>query len=156
MMMQRSSASSYLSPIFIALVLGVAASLVGVPENGVTTTIYLVLETLSGALPVAVALTIGLMLRPIRVVRLWQPLLVVVFVKLILQPVLVTQFADLARLETLDHDVLLIQSAMPSGTIAAILAARYGCDGGFASAIVVATDLAAVVSAPAMVFLLAR
>lgn len=36
-------------------------------------------------------------------------------------------------------EILLIEAAMPSGTVAAVLADRYGCDGSIASALVIAT-----------------
>ena len=141
------------SPIFAALALGLVVSVIGVPKNLVTDTLYRVLHTLGAALPVVVALTIGLMLRPVSLDRVWKALLVVGSIKLLIEPFLVAEIARVAHVDGLGRHVLLIEAAMPSGTIAAVLAARYGCDSAFASTLVVLTYVAALASTPLIVFL---
>ena len=53
------------SPIFISMVGGFTVSFIDLPEWQVVDVMYRVLDILGGALPVFVALTIGLMLRPV-------------------------------------------------------------------------------------------
>jgi predicted permease len=129
-------------------------SFVEVPDNVVLATFYQFLDALKGALMLVVALTIGLMLRPISIRRLGVALAAVAAIKLIVDPWIA---AELARLDALGHlklEVLLIEAAMPSGTIAAVLAARYGCDGSFASALVVLTYSLSLITTPLAVYLL--
>lgn len=142
------------SPVIIALALGTAASLIGVPDNAVTQTLYRFLDILGGAMVVIVAFSVGLLLRRIHLRNVWGIVGFVVALKLVLEPLLVIEASSMMHIDQLDRNVLLIEAAMPSGAIAALLASRYGCDGSFASAIVVATYLVSLASVPLMATLL--
>lgn len=48
------------------------------------------------------------------------------------------------------REVLVIESAVPSGAIAAVLAERYGCDGTLASTIVIISFLVSLVTLPVL------
>ena len=148
--------SFFTSSLFAALVLGVAAAFVGLPDNAFTATLYQFLQTLQDAVPLMVALSIGLMLRPLALSEVGLALLLVALVKLALEPFLVADLASTEHIDGLGREVLLIEAAMPSGSIAALLAARYGCDAAFASGLAVVTYGLSLVTAPVAVYLLGR
>jgi len=79
---------------------------------------------LQDAVPLMVALSIGLMLRPLALSEVGLALLLVALVKLALEPFLVADLASTEHIDGLGREVLLIEAAMPSGSIAALLAAR--------------------------------
>ncbi len=60
----------------------------------------------------------------------------------------------MADLPPLDDEILFIEAAMPAGTVAAVLAGRYGCDGTTASALVVATYGLCLLTIPLLMLLL--
>jgi predicted permease len=128
------------SPIFIALVLGLAVAQSNMTLTGPIWTIALkILDLIGESLPVFVALTIGLMLKIIPLRSLSYLIIAVAVIKLIVKPIISFAIAQTELLPSLDTEILLIETAMPSGTVAAVLADRYGCDGAIASALVVAT-----------------
>lgn len=143
------------SPIFVAMGLGFAVSFIELPDWRATAAFYRVLGVLGTALPVFVAMTIGLMLRPVSVKSFWLPMSAVLVLKLLIEPFMVAELASLSHMAELERNVLIIEASMPSGTLAAILARRYGCDGGFASAVVVVSYVASLVSVPLISFMLA-
>jgi predicted permease len=142
------------SPIFIALMLGIGVSLIGLPDNYLIDVLFRVFDAIGGAMMVIVAFAIGLMLKPIHIRNAWLLMLAVVGLKLLLEPFLAAESAAFFGAATQERDVLLIEAAMPSGTIAAVVSARYGCDGGFASAVVIVTFFAALASLPLLAYLL--
>lgn len=150
-----TSIRSYLaSPIFIALVAGCIASvLLGGMKNPVWETVTSVFSLISVALTVFVALGIALMLRWIPLKTIGLLAVITVVLTLIIQPLIALFCADLIRLPTVETDILLLETAMPSGMIAAVLSDRYGCDGELASVLVVVTYFAAIVTLPLMMLL---
>jgi len=136
------------SPMSIAFLLGLIVSFVDIPDHYLARFVYHLLEVLSDALMVVVAIAIGLLLRPVNIVQYWPAMLAVVVLKLIIEPTLAFTGATLEHLSTLEAHVLLISSAMPSGSIATVVGVRYGCDGAFASAMVVVTFVVGLVTVP--------
>ena len=57
---------------------------------------------------------------------------------MIAEPLIALGGAHLFGLSQLEDQVLVLEAAMPAGAIAAVVAARYGCNGGLASALVIA------------------
>lgn len=147
-----SSIRSYVtSPIFIAILVGCAASvLFAGTKNPAWETILSIFSLIALSLTVFVALGIGLMLKwiPLRTIGLLA--VITVILSLILQPLIALFLSDLVHLPPVETDILLLETAMPSGMIAAVLSDRYGCDGELASMLVVITYLAAIVTLPLM------
>lgn len=142
------------SPIFIAIVAGcVAAALTTGMKSPAWDTILSIFSLISLSLTVFVSLGIALMLRwiPLRTVGLLA--VITVILTLILQPLIALFLADLVSLPPVDTDILLLETAMPSGMIAAVLSDRYGCDGELASVLVVVTYVVAVVTLPVIMLL---
>jgi len=141
------------SPICIALILGFGVSFLEIPENNLTTALYQALDALAQALPVFVALTIGLMLRPVEIRGILLPVAGIISLKLLLEPFMVAELSSLSHISAMERNVLLIEAAMPSGTLAAIVAHRYYCDGAMASTLVVASYGASLISVPLVTLL---
>ena len=143
------------SPIFIAFILGL-----------IVTQIPPVVEAMNSefagtffgyfrnGLEMMVAISVGLMLRPIQV-REILPVLGIVFVlKMLLLPLLVFFGGGMAALPSLAIEVLVIEAAVPSGAVAAVIIDRYGCDGQVASPVVVATYIISLLTVPLISYLI--
>ncbi|MEM7462081.1 MAG: AEC family transporter [Pseudomonadota bacterium] len=137
------------SPIVIALLLGLTASAIGIPQDHrAVELLNNVLRIASNSLTFLVAFTIGLMLRPISLAQIAYPLLLVSILKLIVEPLLAGVIANLMDLPELEENILILEAAMPSGALAAVIAARYGCDAAIASALLVATFALSLIAIP--------
>lgn len=142
------------SPIFLAMALGLTASWIGLPqEHGATKLLNSILDVASDSLTLLVAFTIGLMLRPIAYKQVMGLVLLVGLLKLIVEPLVAGGLARMLVLPELERDILLVEATMPSGALAAVLAARYGCDGAIASALLVATLCLSLLAVPLLGFL---
>ena len=128
------------SPIFVALVLGLSVSFLGLPqEHWAVGLLNKFLQVASDSLTLLVAFTIGLMLRPVAYKQIFSLLLLVGVLKLGLEPLVAGGLAMVLEVPDLQRDLLVVEAAMPSGALAAVLAGRYGCDGAVASALLIAT-----------------
>lgn len=145
----RSAADLLRAPVVLAAILGIAVSRLGIdPESSPASVLFNLLSVIGGSMDVLVAFSIGLMLRPIDLRSLLPLIGLVVALKLILEPIIALTIGFLFRLPEIDRQLLLIEAAMPSGAIAAIIAARYGCDGVVASSLVIATYLVSLLLLP--------
>ncbi len=146
------------TPIFFSFIAGVAVALVltylQVPGADVFLDIFTHFFTIINlSLNLLIWMAIGLMIRPIGW-RVFVPLFaVVIAIKLLLSPLITTLFAISAGVPLVTQQVLLLESAMPAGAIAAVLASRYGLDRSLAGWMVVGTFLVSLVTIP-LVFLL--
>ncbi|MDA4844265.1 AEC family transporter [Hoeflea poritis] len=144
----------FVSPIFIAMILGTAISMIGLPQNNML--VHIVEDALRVAgrsLIVLVAFSIGLSLRPIALRELAALIIVAGLLKLIAEPLFAWSLSLSFALPHLEAELLVLQAAMPSGAISAVLAKRYGCDGAVASALVLATAVLSLVSLPLTLYL---
>lgn len=143
------------SPIFISFLLGLIVSQVpmvsGIMSGGFFTTFF---GYFANGLEILVAVSLGLMLRPIDLRPIVMAFLLVVCLKLFFKPVFVLAGATTLGLSLLATEILVIEAAMPSGAIAAVVAGRYGCDGALASAMVIATYIVSLATIPLVIFLL--
>jgi len=145
-----------ISPIFIALILGLVAAIahLNLGQAGPAATIFFrILDLIGESLPIFVALAIGLMLRPIPIRSLSYLIIAVAVIKLLIKPLISFAISQTELLPSMDIEILLIETAMPSGTVAAVLADRYGCDGSLASALLVATYGLSLVTIPLIMLL---
>jgi len=134
-----SMAEFFRSPIFIAMVLGVACSFLKLPwHDTAMKTVNTLLNVIAASLEIFTAFAIGLMLRKIPVRHLVPPIVALFCINLIAEPLIALAGAHLFALPQLEQEVLVIEAAMPAGAVAAVIAARYGCNGGLASALTIA------------------
>ncbi len=142
------------SPIFLAFLFGLIVAQIP-PASAFMSSEFA--ENFFGyfthGLEMLVAITVGLMLRPIQIRSFLVVLGIIIGLKMILQPLLVLGGASAAGLAALPIEILVIEAAMPSGAVAAVIADRYGCDGPLASNMVIATYVVSLVTIPLISFL---
>jgi len=149
-----SNFRSYLvSPIFIAVISGCVASffLAGV-KNPVWDGILSILHIISLSLVIFVALGIALMLKWIPLKKIAVLASATIVLTLILQPLIALYISGFCNLSVIDTDILVLETAMPSGMLAAVLADRYGCDGELASFLVIVTYVFCIFTLPFIMF----
>ena len=143
------------SPIFIAFICGLIVSQIPPASAFMKIPFWTnFFGYFNNGLEILVAISIGLMLKPIQIRQILPLLMIIVVIKLILQPLFVKGGAAVAGLSALPVEILVIEAAMPSGAVAAVIADRYGCDGPLASTIVIATYLVSLATIPAVTILL--
>lgn len=144
----------FLSPIFIALVLGIACSFLNLPWNDTALrTLDTLLDIIASTLEVFTAFAIGLMLQKIPVRQLLPPIAALFCINLIAEPLIALAGAHLFGLPQIEEQVLVIEASMPAGAVAAVIAARYGCNGGLASALTIAMYVLSLATIP-LIYLL--
>jgi len=152
----RAALEFFRSPIFLALCAGLAWSLAGLPHSGPgLDMLFHGLGQVGGANTFLVALTVGVALRFDALREILWIALGVIAIKLLLKPVLVWLPAQWIGVAPAELPILLIEAAMPSAMLTAVLARRYGCDATLASKLILATSLASIVTVIAMLGLLA-
>jgi len=145
----------FVSPIFISFILGVIVSQVPIAPSFVAQDIFMTFFAyFANGLEILVAVSLGLMLKPVDLRPILPLFLLIVGIKLFINPVFALIGATTLGLSPLATEILVIEAAMPSGAIAAVVAGRYGCDGALASALVVATYIVSLATIPLMIFLL--
>jgi malate permease and related proteins len=147
------------TPIFISFVVGVLTAVFLVRfhipgAEGFTDIFTHFFTIISLSLNLLLWIAIGLMLRPIKL-RYFLPLfLIVIVIKLLFEPVFATFFAISAGASVINQEMLLLESSVPSGAVAAVLASRYGCDSSLAGWMVVGTYLVSLITIPLMFFMI--
>lgn len=141
----------FMTPVFFSLVAGLAVSQVE-PLSALMSSDFFsdFFALFNNGFEMLVAITIGLMLRPVKVSDMALYIAITLPLSLILMPLLVYGGATLIQVPTITREVLVIESAVPSGAIAAVLAERYGCDGTLASTIVIISFLVSLVTLPVL------
>ena len=123
-----------------------------VPGSAVFTDIFMgFFEVIKHSVDLLVWIAIGLMLKPVTLKKFFPLLVLVVVMKMIVQPTLALFLPHTVGLPHITQQIILIESAMPSGAIAAVLADLYGCDGPLAAALVIATYLISIVTIPLLI-----
>jgi len=143
------------SPIFIAILTGVGWSVFKLPLEGDFISVFFnTVHIIGKANTLMVALLVGVILRFDSFKEILALVLMVIILKLILNPIAIASFSYFITLEKWQLDVLIIESAMPSAMLSVALAKEYGCDAVLASKLVFATLLASTLSVGLMIYLL--
>ncbi len=144
------------SPIFIALVLGIAVSFLKLPtDNYALQTLYKLFDIMGNSLELFTAIAVGLLLQKIPVKHLLPPIAALFCINLVAEPLIALAGAHICGLCKLDEQVLVIEAAMPAGAVAAVIASRYGCNGKLASALTIAMYFLSVLTIPVVYLLTA-
>lgn len=147
-----------MTPIFISFVFGAGVALFLKYNQISGADVFIDFFThffsiISLSLNLLIWIAIGLMLKPMKI-RVYLPFLaIVVLIKMCIEPMITITLGEFSGLSSMPQGLLLLQSAVPSGAIAAVLASRYGCDGSLAGWMVVGTYLVSLVTIP-VIFLL--
>jgi len=143
------------SPIFFALILGIACSFVPIAkDNWIITGLYKFLRTVGAANTLLVTLTIGVMLHFRDFRRVLPIVLLACVIKLIIQPLLSYAQAELLDFPKLWHQIVVLEAAMPTAAITAVFSKRYGCDSELTTILIFATFISSILPVIMIVFLL--
>jgi predicted permease len=152
----REMLSFFYSPIFIALVLGIICSQFPLPkDNMIIGGLYQALDIISSSNTFLVALAIGVMLRFRDLKQVWVIVMIAVFIKLIIQPLLAFGQSMLLHFPPLWHQIVVLEAAMPTAAMTAIFAKKYGCDAELTSILIFATFISSCITMFMMIILLA-
>jgi predicted permease len=137
------------TPIFLALITGLAVSFIP-PLSGLMASDFFssFFAYFNNGFEMLVAITIGLMLRPVKINEILLYLAITLPLSLIIMPLSVYGLATFFQVPAMTREILVISAAVPSGAIAAVMAERYGCDGPLASTIVVVAFLFSLITLP--------
>lgn len=117
-----------MSPIFISIILGITISFLPINHNSVIYNgIHLTLTHIGSANMFLVALTIGLLIKFDSQKGIILFVIIAVVIKLLLQPTITHYGTQIFNIDTLNSEIVLIESAMPSATVTAIFARQYNC-----------------------------
>lgn len=120
--------SYFSSPIFIAVVAGLAVSHVEVaPGTPLVATLTEALQMVQGSLVVVSAVILGLQLSFERLDGYWKLIVVSVVIQMLLQPWLAGRLSGWLDVGADDRRVLVLVTAMPAAILGPVFAARYDC-----------------------------
>jgi len=125
----RTLAKSYfLSPIFLAVVLGLAMSRVDIPMGTpFVATIRDALKMVQGALVVVSAAILGLQLSFQPLKGFGKLIIVSIVIQMVFQPWFSSFMAHLLHVSAENSQILVLMSAMPAAILGPVFAARYDC-----------------------------
>lgn len=145
----------FYSPIFFALVLGIAVSFIELPkDNYLVQLLYKLLRLVSVANTFLVTLTIGVLLKFKDLTKALPIVLLACLIKLIIQPLLSHWQATWLDFPEIWYQIVIIESAMPTAALTAVFAKKYGCDSELTTILVFATFISSIFTMVMMVFLL--
>ena len=143
------------TPIFLSLIAGLVASQIPPVSNLMSSDFFSAFFAyFNNGFELLVAITIGLMLKPVKIREIYLYLAITIPLALIVMPLMVYGAATLLDVPVMTREVLVIMAAVPSGAIAAVMADRYGCDGPLASTIVVVAFLLSLITLPLLSIIL--
>jgi predicted permease len=143
------------TPLFLSLIAGLAVSLIPPLSSLMSSDFFTAFfDYFNNGFEMLVAITIGLMLKPVKIREIYLYLAIVLPLALIMMPLFVYGLATLFQVPLMTREILVIEAAVPSGAIAAVMADRYGCDGPLASTIVVVGFLFSLITLPLLSIIL--
>ncbi|KQV63766.1 AEC family transporter [Rhizobium sp. Root1220] len=143
-----------LTPVVIALLLGIAWSLSGITTTSSAAAPLFGALTLTGAsLPFLAAMVTGLSLTNVDWRRLLPLIAISQLIQLIGKPLFVLLLLWLLAPPRLDHEVTLLLAALPASPLAVAFATRFGGDAELASALVLSSTILSVLTLPLVALL---
>jgi malate permease and related proteins len=137
------------SPIFIAVVIGIiAAHFEQIVSIEFLQPFWVALRMIDGTLTFLACLILGLQLKFASPRRLIPLFLVSAIIQMGVQPLLVYYGADFFHTGTVDKQVLILISAMPSAVLSTVFASEYDCDPEGASQLVFLNIVAGLIGIP--------
>ncbi len=124
----KSAKKFFVSPIFIALIAGVAFSFLKIDQNNsVFSTFIRFFNLIGNANLLMVALTIGLLIEFKGVKNIFLFLSLAVVLKLIIKPLLAVWFTNNGDFTEMMQQIVLIETALPSAILGVVFARQYNC-----------------------------
>lgn len=126
--LEKLAKDYFLSPIFIAVVLGLACSRLDIPTGTpLVDTILQMLNMTQGALVVVSAVILGLQLSFQPATGFWSLIVISIVVQMILQPWFSDAASGLLHVSVEHRQILVLLSALPAAILGPVFAARYDC-----------------------------
>ncbi len=131
------SLAFFRSPLFFAIFVGILWTPLGLPtaDNNLFKPLFDICDILGHALTPLAIISAGLMFKIPNIKQISLALIIVIFIKLLLKPVLLGFCADALGFEKLWKDILIILGAMPPAVLGAVFLRRYGGNASLASTI---------------------
>ncbi len=147
---------SYLrSPIFIAIVLGIAVSFMPFDrQNNFVAPFFEAFKMINGALSILACLILSLNLKLIPLKGIIPLFVISALIQMWFQPFIAHTQATLYGLTVLQTQVLVLISSMPSAVLGPVFASRHDCAPETASALVMAHIVLSIVMIPAVFYLM--
>jgi predicted permease len=132
-----------------------AVSLINLPhDNYLVQGFYKLLRLVSVANTLLVTLTIGVLLKFKDLTRVLPIVLLACIIKLVIQPLLSHYQAEWLGFPDIWHQIVVIESAMPTAALTAVFSKKYGCDTELTTILIFATFISSIFTIIMMVFLL--
>ena len=146
---KKTATQYFRSPIFIAVVLGLATSPFSLnPRNPLVAPFTVALDMISSAIPFLATFVLGLQLRLVSPRKILPLVVVSSVINMGLEPYLTYLQTGLYRLSTEQQEVLVLLSSMPSGPLGPVFATRFRSDGETASTIAFVNTVLGVIMVP--------
>jgi len=143
------------SPIFIAVVLGIAVSFIPIDRNnGFVIPFIEALKMVNGAMAILACLILSLHLKLKSLKGIFPLFVISAILQMWFQPFISHTQASLYHLSTLQSQILVLISSMPSAILGPIFANRYNCAPDTASALVFFHIIACIVMIPVVFYFL--
>jgi hypothetical protein len=137
------------SPVFVAVVAGLAASRLPIPlNNPFVAPFFESFRMIEGALTIVACLILGIQLDFKAVRGIWPLIIVSAVIQMWLQPFVANAQATLYHIAPEQRQVLVLISAMPSAVLGPVFATRFQCASDTASALVFINILLSLVMIP--------
>ncbi|MHC1707304.1 MAG: AEC family transporter [Bacteroidales bacterium] len=147
--------SYFRTPIFISIILGVLCSFLPIDRShSYIAPFFEALKMLSGALSILACLTIALQLKLIPLKGIIPMFIISALIQMGFQPWIANVQAGLYNLSTLQTQVLVLISSLPSALLGPVFARQYDCAPETASALVMAHIVFSIVMVPAVFYLM--
>jgi len=153
--LSRSVAGFFVSPVFIALVLGIGLSFLSLdPHSVVFSIIERVMTLVGNANTLLVALAVGLVIEFQSIRTYWLFMAVAVLLKLIVKPVMAYLLLKQPAFTDMMQQIVFIETALPSALLGAVFARHYNCRPDLVSMAVMVTLVLSVVTVSVLFLLL--
>ncbi len=117
----------FTSPIFIAVVLGMALSKIELPQAHVVVTIQEALKMVQGSLVVVSAVILGLQLTFTPMKGFWALIVFSIFVQMLFQVWFCGAVSTILGVNQVNKEILVLISAMPAAILGPVFATQYDC-----------------------------
>jgi predicted permease len=144
------------SPIFLSVILGILFSFIPFDRShSYIAPFFEALKMINGALTILACLILALQLKLISLKGIIPMFVVSALIQMGIQPLIAHAQASLFGLSTLQTQVLILISSLPSAVLGPVFAKQYDCAPDTASALVMGNIVLSIVMVPAVFYLIA-
>jgi predicted permease len=143
------------SPIFISVILGIGVSFIPFSRtNNFIAPFFEALNMVNGALTILACLILSLQLKLVSLKGIIPLFIISALIQMGFQPLIAHAQAILYNLTSLQAQVLILVSSLPSAALGPVFAKQYDCAPDTASALVIAHIVLSIIMVPAVFYLI--